>query len=461
VRIRILSYPSGEVAAVQVLACPQDTYGLTLDPGTYLVRFNFITAPTLATLPLAQIDLDPVVIDAADVVRNVQVREGQELGGLATLNGHPLEGAEFSLGFEIGPFIAGAAESGPDGSWTDATFGRAALPLQTGVRFNLGPGCEALGTSLLAPLPASFLFPDEADAVNCQLQVAPSVAWTHEAGRLVVTPMPGDVGGQSVPLWPRFGRGYGVQFPVGGGGPGRRVSASQLFRGGLMITTGGELVLSGVDVRGFMDCGPGEACYDLGVDGVVRFLTTGRAKTVTWHYSDAASLERVGLEVVQHSFDGTGGDYVVFAYRIRNVGGGPLTVWAGFFGDWDIDGTPFADVAATDLGGRLMYATNEGETGSFLGTLLIGAPVSGTYAFAGVFPTLSEQVDALTGALVSPTAGPGDIRFIHSAGPIALAAGGEATVRIAVVAGDDKAQLLANAAAAESEVAARHAGKVH
>jgi hypothetical protein len=59
---------------------------------------------------------------------------------------------------------------------------------------------------------------------------------------------------------------------------------------------------------------------------------------------------------------------------------------------------------------------------------------------------------ALNGELREESAGPADLRYIHGAGPITLKRGQQHDLWIAVVAGEDRRQLLANAAAAEAEV---------
>jgi hypothetical protein len=203
-----------------------------------------------------------------------------------------------------------------------------------------------------------------------------------------------------------------------------------------------------------MECGA--TCRDLGLNGMVRFipLSDGR-KSVTWRYSDATSAEGVGLEVTQVSVDGRApNDYVLFRFSIRNTRPSTLTFHAGFFGDWDIDGDPFDDLGFTDLAGKLMYEVSQAETGFHVGTMLLGLPVSGNYFFTTEdTPSLGVQVQALSGGVRQEIAGPGDLRYIHGAGPITLKKNERRDVWIAIVAGETKDQLLANAAAAEADVA--------
>jgi len=153
---------------------------------------------------------------------------------------------------------------------------------------------------------------------------------------------------------------------------------------------------------------------------------------------------------------------VLFRFTLKNTGRNTKTVHFGFFGDWDVDDDASEDEGATDLGGRLMYAhsTSPFDRGTFVGTLLLGAAPSGSFFFAGSNPatrpqTIADQLAALSGAITRPSFGPADIQNIHAIGPITLRRDSEKQVWLAVVAGEDLSQLLANAAAAEADVARR------
>jgi hypothetical protein len=238
------------------------------------------------------------------------------------------------------------------------------------------------------------------------------------------------------------------------------VPASHLWCGGLLIGVVPNVVLSGVDIGAYgLDCAA--ACVDLGLDGELSFEDDGsRGKKVTWSYTDAPSAERMGLRVIQRSFDGRPpADYVLFRFSLKNVGRSTRILHVGFFGDWDVDQNVPDDVGATELGGRLMYmsSTDPNDRGTFVGTVFLGdVPVSGRFFFSGGDPntpqSLADQMDALTGAVTRETIGPADNRVIHAVGPITLAPRGTTDVWMAVVAGEDLAQLLANAAAAEADL---------
>jgi hypothetical protein len=254
----------------------------------------------------------------------------------------------------------------------------------------------------------------------------------------------------------RFGVGWGVQFPVSPGSlPTYGVpDFSHIFLGGLLIGIRPDRVLAGTNVEGTLQCGA--TCHDLGLNGTVEFTRQGERKHVIWRYSDATSAEGVGLKVVQHSIDGRRPhDYVLFRFVIRNTSQSTVTFHAGFVGDWDVEFDPGDDRGFTALGGKLMYQVSDAEAGIHAGTMLLGeAPVSGNYFFLPEdFPSLVDQVRALDGRLRRRTAGPGDLRNIHGVGPITLEKHEAQDVWVAIVAGESKAQLLANAEAARAHVA--------
>jgi hypothetical protein len=399
-------------------------------------------------------NLDEVAVDRNGAAHDVHIAEGMALGGSATLEGSLFEGASLTMAYDLN-FNFGAAfgVSGPDGAWMDF-FGRSPFLLQTGRRYQAV--CDpVLGTRLIAGAPTGgFVFPIDVSDISCTMETARAVAFSHTFTRLVVTPMPGDIGGsQSPELMDQYGAGWGVQFPVEpGSSPAHDRAASQLFLGGLLIGRDPDSVLAGVNVNGEMQCGA--TCRDLGLDGTLKFTSTGSTgRQVTWRYSSLNG----GLDVTQTSIDGRRPhDYVLFQFTIRNTSRFTRTFHAGFFGDWDVGGDAGDDVGFTDLGGKLMYVVGEGETGVHAGTLLLGAPASGNFFFTVAdLPSTFDQVQALSGGLRQESGGPADLRYIHGAGPITLKSGQQRDIWIAVVAGEDKSQLLANAAAAEADAAGR------
>jgi hypothetical protein len=446
----------------QELTCPADEYAIPLGDGTYRLRVVLPRDPGIGTLPWRYLDPAAITVSTGDVTHDVQIADGVAMGGGVTLDGAPIAGSPMSIRYDPWYFMTAAlAVSGGDGAWDDDfdDFDRSPLMLQPGVRYWASSACLLLGTRALAlPPTESFLFPTERSAINCTLETGPATSFSHDRTRLVVTPLPGDVGGQSGELFSQYGRGWGVQFPIGPNPLDHAIASSHLYLGGLIVGIQPNVVLSGVDVGGYLDCST--ACRDLGLDATMHVSApAGGGKVVEWRYSDVTSLEGVGLQVVQESFDGKPpSDYVLFRFTFKNLGRATVTFHAGFFGDWDIDVDHLDDIGATDLGGRLMYATNDGNVGSYAGTLILGPPVTGNYFWDNAKGRLSlvEQVNALAGWMTQPSIGPGgDLRHIHGVGPITLKRTKSADVWIAIVAGEDLSHLLANAGAAQADVTSR------
>jgi hypothetical protein len=452
---------------VQEVTCPDNSFSLAQNPATAHLRVELPINDHLDDLPWRNLEAE-FNVPAGGTNHPVNLEEGTPLGGRATFEGSPVEGAPINVVYGgLEAFGATAGSSGPDGRWTEF-FGRTPMILQDDVRYQVF-GCEGgvLGSKQVAGFPeASFLFPSGRHALNCKLESAPLMEFSHTATRLAVTPLPGDIGGSfTFDFIPQRGVGLGVQFPVPLNsspvhGP---TFLSQMFNGGLIVGIPAQngspnRVLLGVDGGGALEC-PG-FCRDLGLDGTVTFSptgATGERKSVTWSYSDAGSDDAVGLQVIQHSLDGVKPhDYVLFRFRFRNAGSSTLKFFAGFFGDWDVDFDAFDDVGATALNGRLMYQRSQTENGPRVGTLLVGdAPVTGNFFYPFLQDPLSvpDQIRALRGAIRQTTGGPSDLRYIHGAGPITLHQHESKDVWLAVVAGENQSQLLANAEAASDHVA--------
>jgi hypothetical protein len=335
--------------------------------------------------------------------------------------------------------------------------------LQAGVNMLVTAQCaQLLGAHVDQGPPAGpFFVPDEVSSVNCALSTAAAVRFSHHRTRLAVTALPGDIGGLSPELDDQYGTGWGVQFPIDPAvGPEHAsITRSQLFRGGLIVGIRPNRVLSGIGIDGYFLCAP--ACRDFGFDGTVKVKTSDKqGTTVTWRYSDARSVEGVGLKVKQKSYDGSSGDYVLFRFTLTNTRSAAVTFYAGMFADWDIDDDALDDIGATDLGGRLMYMTNVGG-GTAAGALVVStAPVSGNTFFTDFNQTTETLVSALAGDFSVPSVGePNDHRFVNSVGPITLRRDASADVWIAIVAGEDVSQLMSNAAAASVEIARRRGEK--
>jgi DNA-binding SARP family transcriptional activator len=437
--------------------CPESQLRLSVPaPGAWHVRLDLPPVPSLGALPSTG-------LEAADVSRDIVIREGARLGGRGTFEGKPVEGVGMVIGWEaVDRAMASPSGSGPDGRWRDI-HGRPTV-LQKNVRYTLNAVCQYLGARLVNTSPAGgFLFPAEKDSIDCAMAAAPNARFAHDHTRLVVTPMPGDIGGLSADFAGSWGYGWGVQFPVPAGrSPSHQPYMSHLYQGALLIGRAPDQVLSGGNLTGVAACG--RQCRNLGLDARAKWSSLpGAGKRVLWEYSDSGAPEAAGLRVVQESFDGRPpADYVLFRFAMTNSGPAATTFHAGFFGDWDVGDNAEDDVGFTDMDGRLMYLTNTDRTDPFLGTVLISdAPISGNYFFRKeTLLSRSEQVDALAGRIVrTETDITGDARYIHGAGPFQLDRGEQGELWIAVVAGETKDQLLASAAAAVRDIDGRTGGR--
>jgi len=453
--VRVLYPPPAapDFAGSQLVDCPDSSFAIALEPGSYFLRITLPGDPAIGLLPVRYLVANPVSVSSAEVHEDVRILPGSTLQGRATLNGAPFAGADITVAYDQPPgYNAAFGISGDDGGWVDEA-GRDPMVLQDSLRYVVATPCEALGTTVLQGPPAgAFLFPQQ-NTVNCTFGTAPSVRFSHTRTRLAITPMPGDIGGLSDELLDQYGMGWGVQFPAPPIPAAR--SLSQLYEGGLIVGIRPDRILTGFDMSGYADCGA--TCRDFGLDGKLNYNTSRQFGTkAIWHYSDATSAERVGLKVLQKSYDGTPPhDYVLFHFIFTNSSGSPITFYAGTFTDWDIGDDPTDDIGGTDVHGRLMYMTDQAG-GVYAGTLILGAPVSGNAFFTDFGQSTATQLAALDGDLLVPTApDPGDHRYIHAAGPITLRAGKSGDIWVAIVAGETHEQLLANTAAAAADVMRR------
>jgi hypothetical protein len=471
--VRAIDPVSFSFAGFADLTCPENSYGFGLEPGSYLLRVELPGDPaTLGEFPWRTIISQPVLLDGEDLVQDITVAPGVPLGGHVTFEGQPIEGVGLNLVYENAPgFGAAFGSSGTDGAWLEF-FGRAPMVLQNGVRLTSVVGCgQPFGTFYLAtrvvegPPLGGFLFPDERDSIDCALETAPTVAFSHRRTPLVVTPMPGDIGGLSGELSEQFGAGWGVQLLGPGESPQHgSITFSQLFRGGLVVGVRPDVMLTGFGFGGYGDCGA--ACRDFGLDGRLSPSATrpSEKKKVTWRYSDASSPDAVGLEVVQRSYDGVpGAAYVLFEFVFTNASTSALTFYPGILMDWDVGNTDFDafdDVGFTDRSGRLMYMTDApGGPGTFDGTLVFGAPVAGNAVLASFGQTGTELVQLMTGDITIPSVTePGDLRYMHTVGPISLRPHKRGGIWVAVVSGRDRTEFFANVDAASADVARRQVG---
>jgi len=463
IRVRLLDPDQTPlVGGNQIIACPNNLYSMVVAADTYHVIVDALT-PNLGALPFRWLDPVPLDNSAGAVVRDEQLLEGQPLTGSVTRDGVPFAGLFSNVTYgQFSNVLAASLITDLSGAWTEA-IGRTPPLFQGGQSYRFNCPSTMLGSRAVTTIPTGpVTFPGGISSLDCTFTASSEIAYTHSASRLLLTAMPGDVGGLNGGLTAGVSLGWGVQFPLAQGGDPAigEIGLSELYRGGLVLALAPDRMLTGYSARGFHQCGgpAQDACVDFTArhaGHVAHQGATGRK--ITWTMNDEGSPEGVGMEVRQRSYDrgGQGGDFVWFEYRLNNTSKSSQTLYAGFWGDWDIGDDAFDDFGTTALGGRLMYFHNEDGTGPYLGTLIVGpAPVAGTAAYVDQqngpgSASTARQYELASGAVTFPTTLiSGDQRSYHTIGPITLAKKAKATFWVAIVAGETESELLANAEAA-------------
>ena len=439
-------------------ACPENTFSMPVEPGSYLVRLSLPQDQPLGLLPRRWLEPVPVQVDAEDVVKDIHVENGSPLAGRATVDGAPAPGVSLTALYADLPGFAGNfGASGPDGHWDDG-LGRSAMVLQNDIDY-IFSGCDALpvpGIKSITGFPSGRVrFPSETSRVDCDFTSGNAQRYTHQGTRLKLTSFPGDIGGLSVPVvFPDVGFGYSAQFPLAPGQPpkaGPDLINRQLFRGGLVLAIGSDVALSGTELEGYVMCSV-SPCRAFGFDGQARVIERGGQKEITWTYSDAGSQRPQGLSVVQRSFEGRNGhDYVLYGFRITNHGSAAVTFTPGVFLDFDVSPEFFSNIGYTALDGRLMVTTNYGDESLHFGSILAGdQPVRSNYFFnSDLLIPETEVVAALRGEISNPSlSDPTDVRLLQGGTTVTLKRGRSTDFWVAIVAGETRAETLANAEAA-------------
>jgi hypothetical protein len=184
-------------------------------------------------------------------------------------------------------------------------------------------------------------------------------------------------------------------------------------------------------------------------------------------FTDAGNPAALGLRVRQQVYAWKDSPYdkaVVFEYRITNASGADLPqLYAGLFADWDIHGLFFkkekSDRAEWDAGRELGYVFSTTGNRPYAGIQLLTTQTPSYYAFddqSGINMyngfTLAEKYESLTSAAQRQSGGNG-IDAAHALGASlgGLRDGETRTVAFALVAGDNLADLQAQADAIKGQ----------
>ncbi|HYO47908.1 MAG TPA: S8 family serine peptidase [Gemmatimonadota bacterium] len=385
-----------------------------------------------------------------------------------------------------------------------------ALPASTGVLTSSTPGVTVTRATVpLAAAPTGEFF-GSAGGESFGVQVAPTVAPGSDISltltvqgasvgpfRMVIKagdPVEGsfathDVGRVRLSVTNFGGLGYytglhGFDFVLLGEGfrfpPS---SPNWLFHGGLMAGTGPSRLSDDI---------PYGEDTESSTDWIPLFgapIEVGEAaggQVITTAYDDRRALLPLGLEVTQRSFafDEAGEDaFVLVQYLVRNTSGQAVTgLRLGLFADWDLSGgggdpqetagwdpsrrLGFVEGTVTgqpSLGvvwlddvalGQVTYAVLRRE--QVISSTVGNPPAAGRAPAVAQAPVIGEFSDTekwnalSSGQTTTSESNPQDLYQVIGVGPQAIAAGATDTVAVALVAGESRATLQANAEAARA-----------
>jgi uncharacterized protein YjdB len=230
-----------------------------------------------------------------------------------------------------------------------------------------------------------------------------------------------------------------------------------LFGGGVLYGTSGSNLVLGYDVATLgADLTPGRVCLVPAAAGVQHTY----AKVIPSNGAPSGSAT-----VRQETFSFTAASdtgYVLLRYTFSTVGSASVSgFYAGLVADWDLH----FDVSATDDvirwdGGLTAGEAVEQDTAAHPQIVaIVPIAASGTQRFRG-WLSASDPTDhagyfgLLSGALVTATQGPGDIRALAGIGPRTLMPGTPTVIYFAIVGGATRAAFNHNLAAARATAAA-------
>jgi subtilisin family serine protease len=380
-----------------------------------------------------------------------------------------------------------------------------ALPASTGVLSSSTPGVTVTRATLaLAAAPTGELF-GPASGGSFGIQIAPTVTpgsdislvltvqgasvgpfrmvikagdpvegalATHDVGRvrLSVTNFGGLGYYSGLHGFDFILRGEGFRFPPS--------SPNWLFHGGFVAGTGptrlSDDIPYGEDTESSTDWIPlFGAPIEVGEGAGGQMITTA--------YDDRRALSSLGLEVAQRSFafDDTGEDaFILIQYVIRNTSGAALTgLRVGLFTDWDLSGSggESRETAGWDVSRRLGFVEGTVSGQPSLGVAWLDDVPLGQVTYAvlrreqvisstvgnppapGRVPGIAEapmigefsdteKWNALSsGQTTTSESNPQDLYQLIGVGPLTLAAGASDSFAVALVAGESRAALQANA----------------
>ncbi|MDZ7268911.1 MAG: S8 family serine peptidase [candidate division KSB1 bacterium] len=246
---------------------------------------------------------------------------------------------------------------------------------------------------------------------------------------------------------------------------------SLLFEGGIIAGTGPAQISNAV--RGLLSGSQqlNDQDFTIAPNGDLRVLAPGTRsdQESLGIFEDGAANNPMNIRITQESFamkDAPHDDFILLRYSIENQKDTPLNNFHfGVFFDWDIDGGTFAtNKTDHDASRRLGYAFDSGSgPKTYVGMSLVSEspfnyeaiyndPNAPGFTGIGLHDgfTDTEKWQSISGGIGLERAGPADVSFVVAAGPFDLAPHGVVTVGFALLAGENLADLQANADAAQA-----------
>lgn len=242
-----------------------------------------------------------------------------------------------------------------------------------------------------------------------------------------------------------------------------------LFEGGLICAVSNTKV---------SDCvrGSDQAVQSQDFTNIIPFQITqpgiisnqdGNAK----YNDDAAGANKIGVEINFSSYEFVAAadeDYVIMKYVVKNTTASAINnFYAGVFGDWDVGTNGALNKANWDAANQMGYIwRNDNNPVTYTGMSLLSATNPSYWAIDndntiagnpwGIYDgfTDAEKFTSLSSGIgrqqAGGTAGT-DVANVVGSGPYTIPAGGEITIVFALIAGDNLADLQANAIAAKTK----------
>ncbi len=163
--------------------------------------------------------------------------------------------------------------------------------------------------------------------------------------------------------------------------------------------------------------------------------------------------EDLGLAVTERAYARQGDAFIVFDLAIENTSGADLAnVYIGIFADWDTGDTSVDDTGGVNEALNLVYVFDPVEISPYFGVVALGVDELSGYSTDATTADDAQLFAALT-TEIAPGAAPAERSTVTGLGPFNIAAGATETVLFAFVAGENEADLFANALLAHDAVA--------